>query len=269
MDRRAGLFGRIYAQTIPAEMKVNIVGSGNVASVIGQHLSQHVKVLSVYARKIEEAERLAQLCQAKSINQLSDLDHNADLTIVAIKDDALKEVVANIPKRLATVHTSGSVGLEVFDGFETFGVLYPLQTFSKGKAVDLKQVPFLIEGCTEEFTHTLLQFSKTNFSSNTLLADADKRRKIHLAAVFACNFITQLFSESEQILKKEEVDLSLLYPLIQETVDKVLTVGPKEALTGPAKRKDHAVIERHLNLLEGPQRAIYELITNRIIESNS
>ena len=246
-------------------MKINIIGSGNVASHLAQQLSKSMDILSVYSRNPDHAQMLTDKVGGEVVLNFDDLPPAADLTIVAVKDDALSEVVRQIPLTYPVVHTSGSIGLEVFEGFEHFGVLYPLQTFSKDKNIDFQDVPILIEANSIEFEEQLIALALNSLSNDVRKISAKQRKKIHLAAVIACNFTTQLWAESESILKEEDMDLSILIPLIKETISKIQEVGPKPALTGPAKRKDVQVIAAHLNMLEGVQKEIYELITQRIL----
>jgi len=246
-------------------MKINIVGSGNVATHLGRQLSKSVEILSVYSRNTENAKQLANLLSCGVLEGLEGLPSEADLTIVSVKDDALSEVMAKIPKGIKVVHTSGSVGMDVFKGFDRCGVLYPLQTFSKQKMVEFDGVPVLIEANTLAFESELVELASKFLSKDVRIVNASQRKKIHMAAVFACNFTTQLWAESESILKEDELDLSILLPLIKETISKVEEMGPKAALTGPAKRKDVQIIASHLNKLKGEQKEIYELLTKRIL----
>ena len=155
------------------------------------------------------------------------------------------------------MHTSGSVPMTVFQGRALrYGVLYPLQTFSRDVAVDMRRVPFFVEGSDDVEA----------FSSSVHYADSLVRRQLHVAAVFACNFTCQMWAEADEILQRAELPFSTLLPLIEATFDKVRRVRPADALTGPARRGDRNVIAAHMEMLPLPQREIYRCISGRIID---
>lgn len=90
------------------------------------------------------------------------------------------------------IHTAGSMPMSVFEGYAgRFGVLYPLQTFSKGRNVNFEVIPFFIEANTEKDADYLKNIASA-LSENVRFMSSEKRRSLHLAAVFACNF-TNIF----------------------------------------------------------------------------
>jgi predicted short-subunit dehydrogenase-like oxidoreductase (DUF2520 family) len=251
--------------------RVNIIGAGNVATHLSKALfAAGVDIESVYSRDFINARALSHQFGSRAVDHLCDLDDEVDLNIVTIKDDAVAEVAKSLNKSIPVVHTSGIQPISVFEGFNQYGVLYPLQTFSKQRALDIAAIPFLIEANSLEFERWILDFCQENLSEEAILADSKKRGEIHLAAVFACNFTTQLMAESDALLKERtDLDLSILHPLIRETMEKTLELGPKTAMTGPAKRGDKATIEKHLNNLSDKDlKSIYQLISNRITDQH-
>lgn len=224
-----------------------------------------VEIASVYSREFRNARELSVQFGARAIDNVEDIDPEVCLNIVTIKDDAIISVIEKLPREIPIVHTSGAASIRVFEGFEKYGVLYPLQTFSKQRALDIAGIPFLIEGSTEEFETELMDFCQDNLSENVVKSDSTKRGKIHLAAVFACNFTTQLLNESDHLLQKDGLDLSLLHPLIRETLEKSLELGPEIAMTGPAKRGDVETMQKHMDRLEDEElRVLYKLLSERI-----
>ncbi|MDC3351680.1 DUF2520 domain-containing protein [Crocinitomicaceae bacterium] len=252
-------------------IRVNIIGAGNVATHLSKALfAAGVEIVSVYSRHFINARALSHQFGARAIDHLADLQDGVDLNIVTIKDDAIESVAKELNKTIPVVHTSGIQPIDVFKGFEAYGVLYPLQTFSKQRALDIAAIPFLIEANSIEFERWIIQFCQDNLSDESIKADSKKRSEIHLAAVFACNFTTQLMAESDKLLKsRTDLDLSILHPLIRETMEKTLELGPHTAMTGPAKRGDYATVEKHLSKLDDTElRSIYEMISKRISEQH-
>ena len=249
--------------------KISIIGAGNVATHLGKSLKNKGCIIhQVFSRTIENSALLADELEAESITNISELDPNIDLLIVAIKDDVILDVLKQIDVKNVTIaHTSGSVPMNVFEaaGFDTFGIFYPLQTFSKDKAVDITAVPFCIEGSNESTAKALHDLAST-ISNQVSYIDSEQRKVLHVAAVFACNFSNYMYQISDQILEDNGMSLDLLKPLIKETANKIQNNSPASMQTGPAIRKDQEVITKHLDFLKAHKdyANIYELLTKHI-----
>lgn len=233
-------------------MKIAITGSGNVGTHLAKALGGKADVSLVNPRT------------------LAGMPHDCDLAIVAVKDDAVARVTDSL-RGLAPViaHTSGSVPMQpAGDGSRT-GVIYPMQTFTKGVAMDYSNIPVFVEGC-DSGTEELLTDVARMFSANVSHADSDGRKRLHLAAVFACNFTNCLAGISAEILSGSGIDFSVMLPLMDQAVAKLHTTSPGEAQTGPAARNDREVMHRQLAMLaDKPQLAeIYRLLSDRIMASS-
>ena len=249
--------------------KIAIVGAGNIAWHLSEIvIKKGVKVSCIASRNYNNAEKLANLRASKTTG-IKSLCQNVDLVIIAVSDDAIAEVVQLIPKGdYIVVHTSGSVSIDVFkERFRDVGVLYPLQSFSKSKMVDFKEVPILIEGNNVNTTKQLESFAKL-FSERIEIMDSEKRGYLHLSAVIVNNFVNFLATKSYHFLESKNIDGTLLQPLMQETIERLKTHHPSEMQTGPAKRNDKKVIEKHLKQLESEPKlqSLYRLISQQIIE---
>lgn len=238
-------------------MKINIIGNGNVGWALAEVLKGKTLV-EIFVRH--------DVPSSPSLKNLSQLDTNADLTIVCVNDDSINEVANFLPHQMRVLHTSGSVPMDVLRKFRNYGVLYPLQTISKERFIDLNKVPFLIEANNDEFTNYLSEFCAEYISKIIHYVNSEKRRRIHLSAVIANNFTTYLLEESAQIVKDQNFSESILRPLMEETIAKFFEMDYSKAQTGPAKRKDLKTIEAHLELLQKKEMAIvYELISKAIL----
>jgi len=250
-------------------MKIVLLGSGNVANHLGNILyhSGH-SVIEVYNKFDESGNVLAKKLGASFVNNISKVNKNADLYIISVVDDFIEELVSklNITNGVV-VHTSGTKKLCVLNKFQNYGVWYPLQTFSKNTKLNYSNIPFLLEANNNKNLRLLEDFTKT-FSDNIFNINSEKRKLVHVAAVFACNFTNYLFSVSEDILAKNDISFDILKPLIQETVGKVIRNSPKQSQTGPANRKDLSLINEHLMLLENDKeyQKIYGLLSENIIK---
>jgi predicted short-subunit dehydrogenase-like oxidoreductase (DUF2520 family) len=246
-----------------------IIGSGNVAyHLINAFSSKGLKVLQILARNDITAGILSEIFSTPYIIEPSNLVKDADLYIIAVQDDFIREVALSLGlKDQLLVHTSGFSSIDVIKGASTCtGVLWPLQTLTYGKKLDYNQVPFFIEGQTDEITGKLSRLAGL-VSDNVIIADSPARQKVHLAAVIASNHTNQLYAIAAAILEQQEIPFSVLAPLILETAEKAASQHPLLSQTGPAVRNDIKVIQKHLELLhdEPACREIYRLITENII----
>lgn len=248
--------------------KIAIIGAGNVATHLAAALAVKEEVVAIAARSVESASQLADKVGAIATTDLRALPADCDLYLIAVNDDAIKDVVVSTPNFPGIwAHTSGSVGMEVFAGKKTrYGVFYPLQTFSKNASVNISEVPILVEGADAEVTTGLREIA-SSISENVILADSASRENIHRAAVFACNFANLMWVEADKILRDNAVgDISLFLPLLRQTLGKLTEMTPYDAMTGPARRGDKQVISKHLRRLESEQKEIYSLLTDRILQ---
>jgi predicted short-subunit dehydrogenase-like oxidoreductase (DUF2520 family) len=249
-------------------LKVVIIGSGNVA----QHLikafqdSAHAELVQAYARN---PEKLAHLLPAEKITQSYSAIASAHVYIISVSDDAIENVSAQLPfEGRLVVHTSGSVPLSQLDNRNRRGVFYPLQTFSKNKDVDFTQIPLCLESEIEDDYIILEKLAKA-ISPLTYSISSQQRQSLHVAAVFVNNFTNHLYSLGNAICDTNGIPFDILKPLIQETADKIQTLSPIEAQTGPAKRNDQTTIQRHLDFIKDPvQKDIYTLLTQSIQRTN-
>ena len=189
-----------------------------------------------------------------------------DLVLVCVNDNSVIEVVKQIPATLKTAYTSGSIELSTLPDFENIGVFYPLQTFSKSKELNLKEVPFFIEGTNAEFTNELIKLASL-ISSNVSISNSIERKKMHLAAVFVNNFSNHLTFLAKEYLDENNLNWEYLKPLMIETVNKLSEVSPYEAQTGPSRRNDTKVIESHLTELSGTTKEIYQMLSTSIVNT--
>ncbi len=245
-------------------IRLVILGNGNVAKHLYTAFStkEHIQIVQCYNRKGLSFDKE----QNKGLvtTNLDDLK-DADVYIMAISDDAISEVSKKLPfsDRLV-VHTSGSTPMLEIDDKNNRGVFYPLQTFSKDKDVDFKEVPFCIEA--ENNNHLSLLKNLASILSEKVYEVSSKQRNIlHVSAVFVNNFTNHLFTIGNEICEEHKVPFEILHPLILETAKKITEMPPNQSQTGPALRNDQQTIERHLNLItDNSQKEIYKILTEAI-----
>ena len=248
-------------------MKIVCLGSGNVATHMANAFRDNgADIAQVWSRDLEKAKTLAAELGAQAISDLKEVDESADLYLIAVKDDAIEKVSKALKNvNGLVVHTSGATGMDVLQNHKQHGVFYPLQTFSKSQPIDFIHVPLCLEANTEE-NMSLLQLAAMKLSPLIYEVDTKKREVLHLAGVFACNFVNHMYQLSHQILKKQDLDFEMLRPLIMETAVKVQDALPENVQTGPAIRNDKKTILKHEELLERMPhlQEIYKNLSNSI-----
>jgi predicted short-subunit dehydrogenase-like oxidoreductase (DUF2520 family) len=249
-------------------VKVIIIGSGNVAQHLiaalqkSQNSGNEIELIQVYSRK---REALISLLPLNKIATTYDDLLEADLYIIAVSDDAIAGVSDQLPfKNSLVVHTSGSVSLDSLNNNNRKGVFYPLQTFTKNKEVNFKEIPICLE--TENSTDfRILEKVGKSISEKVFAIDSKQRKALHVAAVFVNNFTNHLYHLGNEICEEHQVPFDILKPLIQETAQKIMTLSPIAAQTGPAVRNDKQTIEAHqLFLTNTNQSNIYKILTQSI-----
>ncbi|MDX1601779.1 MAG: DUF2520 domain-containing protein [Salinimicrobium sediminis] len=245
-------------------IEVVLLGSGNVATHLFKAFSaaEGIHVKQVYNHSKNSLAYFQN--KTETTTQISEL-FEADIYLMALKDDVIPTVAAQLQdKQGLIVHTSGSVALDALNGCKRKGVLYPLQTFSKENEVIYSEIPFCLEANTPEDLQLLKSLAEM-ISGKAYEINSQQRRKLHLSAVFVCNFVNHLYAVGEQICQKSEIPFDILKPLIAETARKVQNASPAKVQTGPAIRNDQSTIKGHLELLESNEnKKIYELLTSAI-----
>lgn len=228
-------------------ISVAIVGNGNVGSHLWKafHNADGIEVSQINSRELDNSEVF-------------------DVTIIAVTDDAIPDVSAQI-KNSFVVHTSGSVDLDALQNSGSKGVFYPLQSFTKEKEVDFTKIPFCLE-TEKENDLKILETLVNAIKGKVYHINSQQRKSIHVAAVFVNNFANHMYTIAHDICEQYKVPFDILEPLIIETSEKILNLSPLEAQTGPAKRNDSKTIQNHLNLLNKAQQEIYLKLTESIQE---
>ena len=270
--------------------KIVFLGSGNLATNLSLALkAAGEEIIQIFSRTQENAQALADKLHCASCTSINDIRTDADVYIFSVKDDALPSLIEQLSQHLNSpsgagggdynpilLHTAGSVPMSVFP--ETmhyelctmnYGVLYPMQTFSKDRSVNFREIPCFIEA-SDNSTLEEIKGIASKVSDHVLEMSSEKRRKLHLAAVFACNMTNHCYRLAEKVLEEEGIDFSLYLPLIQETANKVKELSPRKAQTGPMVRYDRNIMDAQIALINDERtRQIYRLMADSIHEDST
>lgn len=254
-------------------MKIAIIGAGNVGTHLAKALhASGATITQIVSRTMKSAVELASEFGCSFATDLQDVDPNADLYVLCVPDSAIAPVLQGmrIGSKLI-VHTSGSVGIEVFNGLATnYGCLYPLQTFSKFKDLNYSNIPVFIEANSDENQQILIDLMK-KITPHVESMTSKQREILHLCGVLVNNFPNHLCALAESLMKENNLQFDVLKPLMRETFEKMLTYSPYMAQTGPAVRKDEGIIRKHQTLLQDNKNLleIYTVLSNSILDMYS
>ena len=276
-------------------MKIVIIGSGNLATNLSLALRDAgMPPCQVFSKTLSHAQELANKIGCPFTNQIEQVIPDADAYLISVKDDAIHSVAEQLHSlrsyetlryenetalrtyenpslstlnfQLSTViHTAGSVSIDVFSGLANHSaVLYPMQSFTKGRGLNFKDIPCFVEA-TDELSLKVVTTLANAISDKVVSINSEQRRRLHLAAVFASNLTNHCYRIAERIINKENLDFNLFHPLILETAKKACSMSPKQAQTGPMVRNDVTVMSKQLELIDDPLlKDIYQLMAQSI-----
>ena len=256
-----------FRSQMEAIKTISLIGAGNVGVNLGKSLKKAGYTFNcVYSRSIDKARQLATALETNPVNELDEVV-KSDMTLLAIPDIAIVWVAERLSHdHPFLVHVSGSTSLDTVKQYASqSGVLYPLQTFSVFKEIDFSDIPLCIEGSSENATQQL-NIVASAITKDVRKVNSRQRLSIHLAAVFSSNFVNYLNIEATDILEKAGVSRDILFPLMRETLNKLLEYKPKDAQTGPAVRKDHGTMAKHIEMLNlhPDKQKIYRILSEQI-----
>lgn len=261
------------------KLNIVIIGTGNVAYHLGMVIQQQkfAQVIQLFNHRIsKQAKLLSRKLNCELVTDYSLINSDADLYVIAVKDDVMVDVLSNLKVLKINglvVHTSGSIDMKALkDVSKNTGVLYPLQTFYPNAKINWRLTPLLIESNTKKGL-TTLKYLANSISGLIKLANSEDRLKFHLAAVFACNFTNAMYVSAYELIEKKlnKKDTALLFPIMEQSFQKLESVHPIVAQTGPAMRNDVGVMNKHLSLLRGDQdlQRLYKLLSKLIVKQQS
>lgn len=251
----------------------SVIGAGNLAySLIPNLQKNNIIVKNIISRDLKKANEFADKFNINANLLESGMKLDAHIVFLAVSDDSIQKAAAflNLDDSQILLHTSGSTQISVLKNHaQHFGVMYPLQTFTKGHILDFSCIPLFVEASDAEALNIVKDISGL-LSSNVSILSGKQRKQLHMTAVFVSNFTNHMYNIGAYLMDKERLDFSLLYPLIEETTQKIKHMSPKEAQTGPAVRRNQTIIEEHKKMLRTDYGLadLYEAISNSIHDFN-
>lgn len=243
--------------------QISIIGFGNVGYELSKSLlSAGISITHICTRSVIEDSNFPNTVFLTEIDKLP----IGQLTLICVQDSEIENVLSSIPAETPCAYTSGAVRLDQLNCKGELGVFYPLQTFTKGVAVDISEVPFFIESNSEQFGQTLFDLAR-QLSKNVKYANSEVRSKLHLAGVWVNNFTNHINFIAKEYLDGQNLDFEDLKPLLKETIRKLESNSPYDVQTGPARRGDLETLDLHMKMLNSDRKEMYQLISNSILKT--
>lgn len=253
-----------------------ILGAGNVgANLLRQMLACGIPPVQLYNRTSDRARTLVENLSIPYTSRYEDIVGNADLYILAVKDDAIADCAKALSQTVHpgafVVHSSGATPLTILrESFSRHGVFYPLQTFTRGRTPEFREITICIDAAVEADL-SILSSLANRLGCRAEHINDEKRALLHVAAVVVNNFVNHLYHIGFELLREKGISFELLLPLIRETALRQISgLDPAAWQTGPAKRNDRMTIEKHLSLLSANDalHALYQALTADIIQTH-
>lgn len=250
--------------------KIAFIGAGNIATNLAVTLKNHnFEILQIISKTKKSSKKLAEKVNCEFSDNLKDIKKEIEIIFVCVNDNSIQTIAnTDFLKNKFLIHCAGSIDIDVFKEIsQNYGVFYPLQTFTREKIIDFKQIPICIEANTVENQNILINIAK-KISTNIQIINSEQRKYLHLSAVFANNFSNFLINSAIEILKDKKIEINLLKPLMNETIEKIFSNQTKAIQTGPAIRGDSFVINNHIKLLKDyPKlKKLYSFVSKSINE---
>ena len=258
----------INSEYVGPKMDIVMIGSGNVAAVLGRKfIAAGHKIIQIIGRNATAASQLAYEWDTESANYMSLITRKADVYLIAVTDSVIAEIIADIklPGKVVA-HTAGSVSKDILKTVtDHYGVFYPLQSIRKDVNY-LPDIPVYFEASDDKAESVLKKLAASISLKPPVIAGSEERLKLHVAAVIVNNFVNHLFALAEQFCREEKLDFRQLLPLIEETVQRLKSSSPADTQTGPAFRNDEQTLQKHLEILKNHPHLlhIYKVITESI-----
>lgn len=177
-----------------------------------------------------------------------------DITLIAVRDDAISEVSDRIAPIVANVgvvaHLSGFTPVLVLHHLQERGIavggFHPLQSLPDPEtgAEALAGAFVGIDG--DALAIDMLTHLATTLGMEHFRLDDTARPAYHAAAAAAANFVVTSLAVSGDLFESCGIDPRVSRPLVQRAIANAFDKGPAASLTGPIARGDIETVIGHL-----------------------
>ncbi len=241
-----------------AIQRIGLIGSGNIAQVLGKAWAERgIEIVACYNRKQE-----AMLWNGlQPVESPAHLPQELDAVLVATSDDTVFELIETIPDGPLVVHFSGALPLPNRPGAS----IWPIQSIRKENTQTRSSFPLVLNATDTEVEKRLIPFAE-KIASELHCLTTEQRQAAHLAAVFASNFSNHSLSIAQALTAKTGLPWSTFQPLVQTILNQGILGLSFAQQTGPAFRRETSVISSHRDALsQDPiSLAVYDAMTESI-----
>lgn len=264
-------------------MKIGFIGAGKVGCTFGLYLGRTNEIIGYMSRSAESADFAANLTNSETFDDTLELFKLCELVYITTPDAEIGPTWSRIVKQVGSsgalegkivAHASGSLSSSEFKDADKLGA-YAISTHplfaipSKTEtAKELHKALIVIEGSREKIDKVTQMFSEAGNEVQTI--PTEEKTRYHAAAVLASNHVVALYHIAlKQLVEcgfETEKAQEALNPLFLGNALHIADEGPIESLTGPAERNDVKTINKHLEVLQGRAKSVYELLNQEALE---
>lgn len=190
-------------------MDIVVIGSGGVAESLVFSLTQAgVAPRVIVSPTLGHADRLRDLYapECTILHDLAEMPRNADIYLLAVTDTAIASCAAQMPSTSGVwLHTAACVPVETLTQYHPdSGIFYPLNTFSKGRPLSWQGIPLFVEHRSEIAAQAIQKLASL-LHMEPRPSTLTLRQEIHVAAVFACNFVNHQWAIASELLEQHQI----------------------------------------------------------------
>lgn len=247
-----------------APASIAIIGAGRVGGTLARlwHAAG-IPISAVFSRTREQAAPLAAQVGARLAGGALDACLSAELTVIAVPDDGIEGVAAQMAAAQPTlagravVHTSGAKAASVLEPLRACGAaiggLHPAYPFSSPDGEPtLASVTFGIEAEDAALRQRLIDLVGC-IGGVPLIVPPGAKARYHAAFILVSNYMVTLYAAAERLLMEMGAERATadraLNTLLTGTLENLRARGVPDALTGPLARADVGTVAAHRRAL--------------------
>lgn len=265
-------------------MRFGFIGAGKVGTAMGIYLKAHGFLISGYfsrtqASSIQAASR-TQSCCYTSLEQLA---ADSEIIFITTSDDQIEGVVMQLCEASCLragqliVHMSGALSSTILAPLKAYGChvysMHPLQAFAdvEKSVTELANAFFCLEG--DEKNISTLEDILHTCNNPYFKLQPEQKALYHASACMLSNYLVTLIHNSLILMEGLKIEhataFKAMMPLVNSTLQNVMELGAKNALTGPIARGDISTVQKHfeaINASSKDQLPLYSLMAKETLK---
>ena len=259
-------------------MKIGIIGAGRVGCSIGKYLrTKDIELAGYYDVDSAAAKEAAEFTRTESFDSLKQLANQSQIIFITTPDSFIIPVWEQLKelslRNQIICHCSGALSSDSFSGAKEAGVsccsVHPMLPFSNkfSSYQQLEHAFFTVEG--HPYAVEIITDLLTSYGNEVCQIDGKAKPKYHAAASILSNQVIAVLDMGYRLLKdcgfSREKAIAATAALVRQNIENVISQGCVHALTGPIDRGDVSTVEKHLQVLNPEDAALYRMLGTRLL----